>query len=121
LRMVDGHDSVRLTGLLLQLRTYLDDHPDDLACVYRMSGGRPRKRSLNDQDELINLFQGRNPLTGPVVYPGDDRIRMDNRLSVQIHTLEVPGLVYRVPAVAIWLPKAMSVAWLSALPMEVQT
>ena len=117
LRMVDAHDSVRFTGLLLQLQTYLEDHPDELAAVYRMSGGRPRKRTL-DKDDSFNLFQGRNPKNGPIKYPGDERIRADGALSIQIHTLAIPGLNYEVSAIAVWVPSKMSVGWLSALPKQ---
>jgi hypothetical protein len=116
LRMVDAHDSIKFTGLLLQLRTYLEDHPDDRAVVYRMSGGRPRKRTLSGKDGTFNLFQGKNPKNGPVKYPGDEKIRTENVLSIQIHTLSIPGLSYQVPAIAVWVPSKMSVAWLSALP-----
>jgi hypothetical protein len=115
LRIVDAHDSLRFTGLLLQLRTYLEDHPDELAVVYRMSAGRPRKRTL-DKDDSFNLFQGRNPKNGPIKYPGDEKIRSDGELSIQIHNLTIPELKYGVPAIAVWVPSKMSVGWLAGRP-----
>jgi hypothetical protein len=114
LRLVDGNDSVEFTGLLLQLRTYLEEHSALPATVYRMSGRGTRRRGLNSGDELINLFQGRNPLRGPVTYPGDDKIRRDGQLSVQIHLLRVDTTSSVVPAVAVWLPQAMSRGFLVA-------
>jgi hypothetical protein len=107
--VVDTGDSVGFTGLLLQLRTYLDDHPHELALVYRMSGGRDRVRSLDtNTDKIDNLFQGKNPLTGPVIYPGDRRIFDDQLLSVQIHTVRIRGQESHAAAIAVRLPASMS-------------
>ena len=106
--IVDAADSVQFTGLLLQLRTYLDDHPNEQALVYRMSGGRIRERSLADNDKIENMFQGKNPLHGPVTYPGDRNIFDENLLSVQIHTLRIKGVNLDATALAVRLPKSMS-------------
>lgn len=105
LRIVDLSDSVEFTGLLLQLQTYLEEHPGVESVAYQMSGGRERRRSLDDRDEIDNLFQGRNPLKGPVIYPGDMRIQDEGLLSVQIHMLRVPKVSSLVAAVAVWLPR----------------
>ncbi len=113
-RVADTSDSVEFTGLLLQLRTYLEEHPEASASVYQMSAGRIRRRSLNESDDIENLFQGRNPLTGPATYPGDQRIREENALSIQIHRLQLPGIDEAVPTLAIWLPKAMTLGVLIA-------
>jgi Z1 domain-containing protein len=106
--VVDAADSVRFTGLLLQLRTYLDEHPDEQAVVYGMSSGHIRERGLDDNDKIENMFQGKNPLHGPVVYPGDRNIFDENLLSVQIHMLRIKGSNLHVAALAVRLPKSMS-------------
>lgn len=107
--VVDTADSVGFTGLLLQLRTYLDDHPHERSLVYRMSGGRDRVRSVDyNTDKIENLFQGKNPLTGPVIYPGDRRIFDEEKLSVQIHMVRIRGHESHVAAIAVRLPGSMS-------------
>ncbi len=108
LRIVDTADSVAFTGLMLQLKTYLDDHPGESAVIYRMTGGRDRVRNLNQNDKIDNLFQGKNPLHGPVIYPGDRKICDESLLTVQIHMLRVDGAASHVAAVAVRLPDSMS-------------
>ena len=108
LRIVDTADSVAFTGLMLQLKTYLDDHPGESAVIYRMTGGRDRIRNLNQNDKIDNLFQGKNPLHGPVIYPGDRKICDESLLTVQIHMLRVDGAASHVAAVAVRLPASMS-------------
>jgi len=109
LRFVDTVDSVEHTGLMLQLRTYLEDHPMQECVVYQMSGGRERYRGLTDRDEIDNLFQGRNPAAPqPMIYPGDREIHAADEASIQIHMLQIDGSELPVPTVAIWLPPKMS-------------
>ena len=54
-----------------------------------MSAGAVRRRSVDRNGEIKNLFQGKNPRSGPIVYPGDREIRASSGLTVQIHTLSV--------------------------------
>ncbi len=107
-------DSQRFTGLRLQIGAYLDSHPNELCTIYYMSKGVSRKRTL-EKDEIPTLFQGKNPKTGPVIYPGDRRIK-SNYTTVQIHNLEVirenGDVIVNVPAIAVWLPKYISHDWL---------
>jgi hypothetical protein len=80
-----------------------------------MSGGRRRIRGLDPaKDELKNLFQGKNPKSGRIIYPGDAHVRDNDALSVQVHTLNVDGTGIVAPAVAVWLPGRMSKGWVSA-------
>lgn len=84
--------------------------------LYVMSRGQERERSLNDRAEILQLFQGKNPRTGPVIYPGDREICQRGLLTVQIHrlTLSTEGgqLVARdVPALAVWVPHLMAEEW----------
>jgi|SRR5579859_232003 len=116
IRVTYPSDSQRYTGVLLQIEQYLDANPDALCTVYQMSGGKPRKRSaavLQDR----GLFQGANPDNVGSIYPGDRNIRNDTRLTVQIHNLNVEdadgAMTLNVPALAIWVPKAMARDWLS--------
>ena len=81
-----------------------------------MSKGELRERTLDDTDEIPTLFQGRNPKTGKVIYPGDQKIRASQGVTIQVHNLQVVrknGETFSdVPAVAVWLPKSMSTDWL---------
>lgn len=115
LRITRLDDSQKFTGLLLQINAYLEKYPDETCTVYLMSGGKPRKRTTNDVDEIPNLFQGRNPLTGKTIYPGDRKVIASGELTVQIHILEVETKerTYKnVPAVVVRAPKEMSIDWL---------
>ncbi|MCC6387403.1 MAG: alpha-1,4 polygalactosaminidase [Dehalococcoidia bacterium] len=106
-------DSEEFTALLVQLELYLRSHVDARCVVFRMSGGASRTRSTRD-GRILNLFQGRNPLRGSVIYPGDREIREDDHVSVQIHTLLLRDdngqeLERDVPGVAVWLPPSASI------------
>lgn len=115
-------DSVQFTGLLLQVAKHLEDHPDDTCTIFQMKSGRSRNRGLDDQNKIKNLFQGQNPEKVPLAaaaYPGDERIRTDDKLTVQLHRLDLTdprtGAVAfsDVPAVAVWVPGRMSAPWIS--------
>ena len=107
LRLPDQTDSLRFTGLLLQLQTHLEENPKALTDVYQMSQGTPRVRNLG-KDGDFELFQGRNPLTGPATYPGDSEIH-SRLLSIQVHTLDIDG--QEVVIVAVWVPKVYEMPW----------
>lgn len=117
----DPRDSALNAGLLLQVGRYLEDHPDAVCTVYRMSQGHVRERSIDAAGEIPNLFQGANydesVRPKQTVYPGDREIRTNGELTIQIHTLEVkdgPTVLGRdVPAVTVWVPRVMAAAWLS--------
>jgi hypothetical protein len=121
LRLTDENDSQLFTGMLLQLKEYLQNHQNAACTIYRMSQGRNRVRSVNDDEEIPTLFQGANFADAAYrdqTYPGDDRIRAANELSIQIHMLEVrekgrgPIIDTDVPAIAVWVPGAMARDWL---------
>ena len=117
----DPRDSALFAGLLLQVGRYLEEHPDAACTVYQMSRGEARDRSVDSQGEIPNLFQGANydESVSPreMVYPGDREIRVDGQLTIQVHTLEVKSasrvLARDVPAVTVWVPRALSAPWLS--------
>jgi hypothetical protein len=122
-RLRAPRDSVTLTGLLLQVGRYLDSHPDATCSIYRMSGGRSRERSVDEDDEIPTLHQGanfdRSKRPPEMTYPGDDKIRTDADLTIQIHTLQILAhetrapLVDDVPAIAVWIPQSMEAGWVS--------
>lgn len=121
IRLADPRDSALWAGLLLQVGRYLEEHPDSVCTVYQMSQGQHRERSIDNAGEIPNLFQGANydesVTPRQLVYPGDRDIHSNGQLTVQIHTLEVKDdatVVARdVPAVTVWVPRAMAAAWLS--------
>jgi len=121
LRVVHPRDSQKYTGMLLQVGSYLTNNPNAAATVYHMSGGVSRERELNLENEIPQLFQGKNPRDGEVIYPGDRAIRADVGLTVQIHNLRIlkPGtggtqeeVAINVPAIAVWVPAEMEREWL---------
>lgn len=126
LRLTETRDSQIFTGLLLQVKAFLDNHEGATCTIYRMSQGRSRLRSVNDNDEIPTLFQGANYADAAhrdTVYPGDERERGLQGVTIQIHTLEVrqggqgprgqgPLIANDVPVVAVWVPQNMARDWL---------
>lgn len=65
-----------------------------------------RQRTLNSEYRIKNLFQGSNAPTG---YPGDRKIRDKDRVTVQIHRVDLLAegagrTVTDVPILAVWVP-----------------
>lgn len=121
LRLTDESDSQLFTGLLLQIESFLERHPQTTCTVYQMTKGKERVRSVNDEEEIPTLFQGANYADAAhkdMVYPGDDNIRSHNGITIQIHTLQVrqkdrgATIASNVPTVAVWIPAAMANDWL---------
>lgn len=122
LRLTDARDSQIFTGLLLQVKAYLDDNHEGATCtIYQMSHGNNRLRSVDEEDEIPTLFQGANYADAAhrdMVYPGDERERGLQGVTIQVHTLEVrqPGrgniIARNVPTVAVWVPGDMARDWL---------
>lgn len=123
LRITRPNDSQNFTGLFLQIRQYLENHPDETCTVFQMSFldgvWHERRRALNRQDEVDELLQGANPSTGPnqgSIYPGDRRIGDRNRIIVQLHNLIVTRdgqvIANHIPTVAVWVPVRIGNSWL---------
>ncbi len=121
LRLTQEKDSQIFIGLLLQISAYLEDNPDALCTVYHMSKGKTRLRSVNDDLEIPNLFQGANYADAAhkdIVYLGDEKERAAQGITIQIHTLQVrqkdrgPLIADNVPVVAVWMPQSMAKDWL---------
>ncbi|MFT6948578.1 MAG: hypothetical protein ACJARP_003012 [Vicingaceae bacterium] len=113
LRFTRESDSATYSSLRGILKGYIEEHPADDCLVYLMSinsieNWTPRVRRLNRNDEIQQLFQGRNPRTGEVVYPGDSEIKDENLLTIQVHLLNLRDTEFiNVPTLAIWIPEQM--------------
>lgn len=111
LRYTRESDSATYSSLRGILKGYIEEHPDDECLVYLMSANSidnwaGRTRRLDRNQEIQQLFQGRNPRTGEVIYPGDSEIKEDNLLTIQIHLLNIRDTDFaRVPTLAIWIPE----------------
>ena len=114
LRMTYSPDSQRMTGVMIQIQKHLESHSDTLGSVYLMSSGQSRVRAANISNEIPTLFQGANFAGDVTTYPGDREIRGTDRLTIQIHNLDVTtseGSIASVPAIAVWVPTAMWNDW----------
>ncbi|PWS27104.1 alpha-1,4 polygalactosaminidase [Pedobacter yonginense] len=104
-------DSASYSSLRGILKEYVQQHPDEQCIVYLMSAltlaeWPSRTRALNANDEVKKLFQGRNPKTGPAIYPGDSEIKDSKMLTIQIHMLNIRDTLFDdVPTLAIWIPE----------------
>ena len=123
IRITGISDSQRNTGMLLQLSRALESDPNELCTIYRMSRGEKRRRGVNENGEITNLFQGAFPVDPPrrgEVYPGDRMIRDRDTVTIQIHTLDLTEennssnvLMENVPVIAVWMPARLARAWVS--------
>ena len=113
LRFTRESDSAIYSSLRGVLKGYIEEHSNEECLVYLMSTNSfdnwtPRTRRLNRNDEIQQLFQGRNPKTGEVIYPGDSEIKDENLLTIQIHLLNLRDTDFQnVPTLAIWIPEHM--------------
>lgn len=111
LRYTRESDSATYSSLRGILKGYIEEHPDEECLVYLMSANSidnwaGRTRRLDRNQEIQQLFQGRNPRTGEVIYPGDSEIKEENLLTIQIHLLNIRDTESaRVPTLAIWIPE----------------
>ena len=118
-------DAPEFSGLQLAIQWYLMQNPDATASFYRMAnyrgrlrGGGKRRRQINGDGRIRELFQGEAPveprrLRGSV-YPGDRQIHSAETVTVQLHDLDLTGaqgqlLRGHVPAIAVWLPGFMRI------------
>jgi len=122
MRITGTTDSQRNTGLLLQLSKALEDDPDELCSVYRISEGRRRQRGVDENGEVTNLFQGEAPVNPRErrgeIYPGDRAIRdPDENVTIQIHTLDLTRegsvIAENVPILAVWVPARLARSWIA--------
>jgi hypothetical protein len=88
-----------------------------------MSPREARRRGVNQDDEVGNLYQGANPVEAArrgEVYPGDQCIRPAQGMTVQIHILTIQrdgrDVMTSVPTVAVWVPQEMGRVWVVQEP-----
>ncbi len=120
-------DAPNFLATEMAIQWHLQKDPDATAAVYQMAaqrsplqGGGKRRRRIDGNGRIANLFQGAAPVQ-PVklrgsVYPGDRRIHAEAVVSVQIHDLDLtdsrhpPNLLRgHVPAISVWVPSFMRV------------
>ena len=123
-RITGTTDSQRHTGMLLQLSKALEDNPDEVCTVVRMSPAARRRRGIDENGEVTNLFQGAAPVQPRErrgeIYPGDQAIREDGEVTIQIHTLDLSReeggaqreVMRDVPVIAVWVPARLARGWL---------
>ncbi len=113
LKFTRESDSATYSSLRGILKHYLESNANEECQIYLMSARglddwKRRTRKLDRNDEIQQLFQGRNPRTGEVIYPGDSEIKNENLLTIQVHLLDVRDTFFtNVPTLAIWVPERM--------------
>lgn len=113
LKFTRESDSATYSSLRGVLKRHLEEHPTEECLIYLMSARSlddwtRRIRRLDRNDEIQQLFQGRNPRTGEIIYPGDSEIKSENVLTIQIHLLDFRDTLYlSVPTIAIWIPESI--------------
>jgi hypothetical protein len=121
LRITGTTDSQRYTGLLLQLSRALEENPNEVCAVYRMSPAARRRRGVDENGEVTNLYQGEAPVyprdRRGEIYPGDRAIHEHDMVTIQLHTLDLTRedavVMEDVPVVAVWVPARLARGWVS--------
>ncbi len=115
IRVVDSVDSQSNTALLLHLVKALEIDPAETCIIYKISPNEKRQRTLDPKGKISYLFQGAYPVervNRGEIYPGDTLIKDNNRVTVQIHNLELKrddgDVISNVPVVAVWIPKRLA-------------
>ncbi|EOC0862933.1 hypothetical protein VG539_000869 [Cronobacter muytjensii] len=106
IRVTGNSNSQNNTALLLHLAKAIENDPTESCVVYRMSPQGKRVRTLGSY-----LFQGAYPVEPSrrgEIYPGDTAIKDNERVSVQIHFIDLKqsdgSFINNVPVVAVWIP-----------------
>ena len=109
LRFTRESESFSYTTLRSILTSEVENNPNSECLVYLMgvtdvSNWTPRIRNLTNKDEVKQLFQGPSQPT----YPGDIEMKDSNRLTIQVHLLNISSddvqIHNEVPSLAIWMP-----------------
>lgn len=106
-------DSTTYTNLKSIIDLYTDNFPPEESHVYLIAKGNRRTRRLK-KDEIQQLFQGKNPRTGEVIYPGDEKIKFKDSVTVQIHNLDFRDTNFKnIVTIAVWIPSRLSQSLIS--------
>ena len=113
LKFTSEKDIETFASLKSVVLRYLFENPNFPATIYLMKKGEIRERQLTKKDEIQQLFQGKNPRTGEVIYPGDSEIKDFANLTIQIHNLNLinreTGEKHKnVYSIAVWIPEEMN-------------
>lgn len=106
-------DSLRYYGLLMQIKAWLEDHPNDTCTIFNMRPNQIAFRGLSTAGDMRNLHQGPGTQGGVQVYPGDFHVKAQNGVSIQIHNLEIRDssevtIATDVPVIAVWTPTELA-------------
>lgn len=117
-RVTSAGDTNNLIGVMLQLSQALEVDPNEVCTIYHMSPGFPRQRATDGDGKINELFQGPTRLVGGgYSYPGDAAFHDDDRVTVQVHALDLRQggdfVARQVPVIAIWLPRRMAIDWVA--------
>lgn len=114
-RLDDAQDFL---GVLVILSRQIEQNPNATCIIYQMSGGQPRRRTLNANGKIPYLFQGAAPVNPPsrrgAIYPGDSEIHSPDEVTIQLHILDLhtsrtePVAFPATPNIAIWIPQSMA-------------
>jgi len=84
LRFTSQSDFADYTALLYTLNLFIEENPDETGTIFLMGSiDQPRERNLKPNNEINQLFQGRNSN-----YQGD-RLILGQGITFQIHTLNL--------------------------------
>lgn len=105
-------DSANYSILRSMMKHHLKDNPNEECLIYLMSARsldnwtKRVRRQNKKNNEVQQLFQGKNPKSGAVIYPGDSEIKDKEMLTIQIHILSIKDTNYdEVPTLAISIPQ----------------
>jgi len=120
-RVQDAEDAQNIIGLLFQLNKVLEDNGTETVAVYQMRPSFTATRGIDADGRIPSirrLHQGPTRQGGGYSYPGDRAFHDPQRVSVQIHVLnleESPNAIVRraVPVLAIWVPRRMEADWIT--------
>ena len=112
-------DTKEITGVLLQLARALEEIPGEQCVVYRMSPGFSRRRTVDNDGKIRNLFQGAFPVIPRSIrgsiYPGDQKIHEPRDVTIQIHFIDIAQrkelVAKNVPVISIWIPQRLKLSW----------
>lgn len=111
LKFTRHSDSKTFTSLKSVVGIYTDELPPEDAYVYLIKKGVSRERTLNNKEEIKQLYQGSNKKTG---YGGDRQIKVSDSISIQIHILDIKNTDFKsIVNVAVWIPTRLSQSLIS--------
>lgn len=104
-------DSRSFSPLLRQIQVYLNGHPDEPCTIILMSDWHEIRRDLVN-GRIPELFQGRQVAQGADTYPGDQQVKDEDKITVQLRNLTLgprqAPFVENVPHLAVWIPERIA-------------